>query len=153
MKSSPLIAIVLVILIAVAAYAYFSGASAPLPATTDTSATGNGESDVITEDSDLHKVTYTEAGFSPASITVKKGESVTFVNEGDGRMWVGADEHPTHTEYDGTSRSEHCMGGASASFDQCGAGDSYTFTFTKVGTWGYHNHALANHTGTVVVTE
>ncbi len=98
-------------------------------------------------------VTYTDTGFSPASVTVKKGQSVTFVNAGTGRMWVGADEHPSHTQYSGTARQEHCPDTTGTAFDQCGVSERYTFTFAKTGTWGYHNHVGASHSGTVIVID
>ena len=99
-------------------------------------------------------VTYTGSGFSPATITVSPGTTVTFVNQTGNRMWVASDVHPTHTAYDGTSTSQHCANGAPTSssiFDQCGAGSSFSFTFTKAGTWEYHNHANSSHGGTIVV--
>ena len=71
-------------------------------------------------------------------------------------MWVGADEHPTHTEYDGTSTREHCSDGQTlgGSFDMCRAavaGEFWEYTFTKAGTFGYHNHVGASAVGTIVV--
>jgi hypothetical protein len=30
-------------------------------------------------------------------------------------------------------------------------GESYQFTFNKVGTWQYHNHRNAAHSGVVIV--
>lgn len=98
-------------------------------------------------------VTYTANGFSPSTVTINKGDSVTFVNQGTGQMWVGADEHPTHTEFDGTSRTAHCAAGytGTPAFDQCKNGNSYTFTFTKSGNFDYHNHSKAADGGTVVV--
>lgn len=101
-------------------------------------------------------VRYIDNGFSPKTITIKKGTRVTFVDENAKEdMWVGADEHPTHTEYDGTSKNEHCIEGkpSTTTFDQCGKGATYSFTFDKVGTWGYHNHVVASDEGTVIVTE
>ncbi len=97
-------------------------------------------------------VTYTDAGFSPANTTIKVGDTVHFVNNSSGKMWVASDQHPTHTEYDGTTLMQHCASGAS--FDECKAvmtGGTYDFTFTKAGTWEYHNHSNASKTGTVVV--
>jgi len=47
---------------------------------------------------------------------------------------------------------EHC-GTGTTSFDQCANGGSYSFTFTKAGTWRYHNHSNASHFGTVIVEE
>lgn len=101
-------------------------------------------------------VTLTDTGFTPATITIAVGDTVRFVNESSRSMWVGADEHPTHTEYDGTSTREHCVNGAAVggTFDQCAAtarGSSYEFTFTKAGTFGYHNHAGASSVGAVIV--
>lgn len=100
-------------------------------------------------------VSYTNAGFSPNTVTVKKGQTVMFLNETSGPMWVGADEHPSHTMYSGTSRTTHCAADYTGEkpFDQCGSGATYTFTFTKPGTWTYHNHAAAQAQGTIVVTE
>lgn len=98
-------------------------------------------------------VSYTASGFSPQSVTVRAGQAVRFVNQTSARMWVAADEHPTHTEYDGSDRATHCSGTYSGPtpFDQCQAGSEYTFVFTKAGTFDYHNHAAAEHSGTVVV--
>ena len=95
-------------------------------------------------------VTYQDGSFSPQTVTIQQGQSVRFVNEGDGQMWVGSDQHPTHTQYDGTSVNEHCEGGVS-SFDQCTTGQTFTFTFEKSGEWGYHNHVNASAGGTVIV--
>ncbi len=98
-------------------------------------------------------VTYTTNGFTPSTLTVKKGATVTFVNQSGGRMWVASDPHPIHNFYSGTALGQHCPDTAGVAFDQCRAGDSYTFVFNKVGSWGYHNHTSAGDTGTVVVTQ
>lgn len=99
-------------------------------------------------------VTYGAGGFSPQNITINRGDTVTFVNDSGGRpMWVGADEHPTHMEYDSTGRTTHCASdyGGPAPFDQCGTGDSYSFVFDKAGSFNYHNHSAAQFGGTVIV--
>lgn len=98
-------------------------------------------------------VTYTAEGFAPATVTIKRGGTVTWTNNGGGAMWVASAQHPTHTVYAGTSLSEHCGGTASASFDQCGNGAAYSFTFDKEGEWAYHNHSNARHFGKVIVVE
>lgn len=97
-------------------------------------------------------VTYNGSSFSPSSVTIQKGGTVNFVSA-SGNMWVASDVHPSHTDYDGTSRSVHCAAGYSgpAPFDQCAPGSSYAFTFTKSGTYTYHNHMNAGATGTVIV--
>lgn len=99
-----------------------------------------------------YTVKYTDTGFSPESLSVPLGTTVTFINQSSGDMWVGSDEHPSHTGYDGTSRAEHCAAGAAPSFDQCATGSTYSFTFEKAGTFEYHNHRNAQAHGVIVVT-
>lgn len=97
-------------------------------------------------------VTYNGSSFSPSTVTIHAGDTVHFVGAGGG-MWVASDVHPSHTNYDGTSRSTHCAAGYAgpAPFDQCASGSSYSFTFTKAGTYSYHNHVDAGATGKVIV--
>jgi len=97
-------------------------------------------------------VSYDGSSFSPASITIAKGGTVTFTDTA-GSMWVASNQHPSHTLYDGTSRAQHCSAGysGSAPFDQCGPGSTFSFTFNKAGTWDYHDHLNAGAQGTVVV--
>ncbi len=98
-------------------------------------------------------VTYSATGFSPATITVKKGTAVMWTNLSGEGMWVTTDPE---TGYDGTDRKAHCAEGAAASFDQCvasAAGSQWSFTFNKAGTWKYRNNANKSFIGTVVVTE
>ncbi len=101
---------------------------------------GNGE--VPDTGVEVVVVTYTDGGFDPAIVTVREGETVRFFNGSSRAMWVASNPHPAHTTYSG--------------FDQLsssGPGDSYEFTFDRVGNWGYHNHVFDRHGGTVVVTE
>ncbi len=98
-------------------------------------------------------ITYGANGFSPANVTINKGDTVSFINQSGGNMWVASDAHPTHAEFDGTSRAEHCAAGYSGPtpFDQCTSGSSYSFTFTKTGTFNFHNHVAAQFGGKIVV--
>ena len=102
-------------------------------------------------------ITYTDAGFSPNSISIPRGATVTWVNQSSRSMWVATNPHPSHTGYDQTSRSQHCATGYTGAKtpDECKSdakGASYSFTFDKTGQWGYHNHVLANDSGTIIVT-
>ncbi len=139
--------IVIIIVIVAGAYLLFwNTASAPsTPAANNTNGTPA-------------TITLTDSGFSPSSITVKKGQAVTWVNESTQAMWVASAPHPAHTGYDGASLNEHCAAGYAgpAPFDECAeaqTGGSYTFTFDKAGTWKYHNHLRVEETGTVIVTD
>ena len=130
-----------------------SSPSATATTTENTPATGTS----INPQSQNVTITYTDSGFSPKSVTIPEGATVTWINQSASALWVGSDPHPAHTGYDGTSRGEHCAAGYSgaAPFDSCkplASGASWSFTFDKVGTWGYHNHSNDGMTGTVVVT-
>ena len=101
-------------------------------------------------------VTYTNNGFSPRIIEVRKGESVTWINESSRNMWVASAIHPTHKAYDGTSLREHCNDAGATPFDACESipsGAEWSFNFDQLGEWGYHDHVNAFRTGKVVVSE
>ncbi len=87
-----------------------------------------------------YTVTYTNSGFDPATVNVKAGDTVQFINNSSSTMWVASDPHPTHNLY--------------PEFDQkasVSTGGRYSFTFDKLGSWGYHNHKNPSSKGTVVV--
>lgn len=164
MNKTILIVVLGIVVVGVLVWSFTSQAPAPaadtVPAPISSSATNtpaqstnNSTSTATSTPVSAYTVRYTTAGFSPDTMTVPLGTTVTFVNQGGPEMWVGSDEHPSHTNYDGTSRTEHCAAGtpSATSFDQCSVGTTYSFTFTKVGTWDYHNHRRADHHGTIVV--
>lgn len=89
------------------------------------------------------EIVYTDDGFDTSGIgTIQVGDTVRFINNSSGSMWVASDEHPTHTIY--------------PEFDQnssVGSGGTYDFTFERAGTWGFHNHVRSSHTGSITVAE
>lgn len=97
------------------------------------------------------------SGFTPQDLTVDQGDTVVFENVGEVGIEPAVDLHPTHTQYDGTSRSEHCENEKSNSevFDSCSPvepGESYNFTFEKTGEWNYHDHTHnPGNKGTIIV--
>ncbi len=102
------------------------------------------------------RVHYSENGFFPREITLKKGESVQWINDSGEDMWIGADLHPEHTEYDNTTLNMHCGAGVIPSFDECGSvqkGGKWSFVFDKAGMWKYHNHMHSEFSGRVMVVE
>lgn len=84
-------------------------------------------------------ITYTDNGFSPATITVKAGTTITVKNDSSNPLQFSSDPHPQHT--DNTELNMSVLS----------AGKSGTITVTKTGTWGYHNHLNDGDTGTIVV--
>lgn len=154
MNTRTLIAVVIVVLVALGGYFLLSNRAAapePVPEAANTTP------DAATPSENSPIVTYTDGGFSPSTLSIKVGDTVRFVNNAGSGMWVASDEHPTHTEFDGSSTREHCVNNAATggAFDAChqvAPGDSYEFTFTKAGTFSFHNHARANHGGTITVS-
>lgn len=153
-----IIGLLVVIIVVGGGWYYLSQPSAttPTPATsTQTSTEASDATPAAGANSSAVTVNYTDQGFSPKDLTVKLGTTVTFVNKTGDRMWVASAVHPTHEGYDGTSESVHCAAGYSGPlpFDECAPGTSFSFTFTKEGTWPFHNHANAAHFGSVTVTQ
>lgn len=101
-----------------------------------------------------HIVRMTASGFSPASITIKKGDTVQFINNDTRDWWPASAMHPTHTVYPGSDIKKCSTVEQAGIFDACkgiAAGASWSFTFNSVGSWGYHDHLQASMRGTIVV--
>lgn len=115
-----------------------------IPATSTTATTGAAPMSA--------SVMFNGSSFSPASVTVAEGGTVTWTSTA-GPLWVASDPHPIHNGYDGTTMQQHCAPGYTGAtpFDECAGGTTYSFTFDKVGTWGYHDHLDASVMGSVTV--
>lgn len=89
----------------------------------------------------LYIISYTNSGFSPATLTIKKGKGVRFINNSDKAMRVFADD-----------KNSQIFGSLSQS-KTVGRGGTYDFTFTQAGNWAYHNANNTADRGTVLVLE
>ena len=90
----------------------------------------------------------TSDGFNPSSLTIKVGDTVTFVNKETTQHWPASDIHPIHNIY---PEGGGCIG---SKFDACKGlkqGDSFSFTFSRSGRWCYHDHLNPVLTGCVDV--
>ncbi len=88
-------------------------------------------------------VTYSATGFSPKTVTIKKGDTVVFENRTGKKASVASNDHPTHLLYPEFDQYKT---------DQRGKTE-FRFTFEKAGAWNYHDHLAPTMTGTVIVTE
>ena len=89
-----------------------------------------------------HTVELGDIGFYPQSITIKKGDTVTFTTKRKSHFWPASNLHPSHTIYPEFDPQE-----------PVDPKDSWSFKFKKTGTWRYHDHLSPYFTGTVTVEE
>lgn len=94
------------------------------------------EGDVMMENT---SITLTSNGFTPKEITVKAGTEVTWTNESGRTATVNSSVHPTHLDY------------PPLNLGQFKNGETLSLVFDEPGTYFYHDHLNAAHTGSVVV--
>lgn len=106
------------------------------------SGTGTGTPPAVNM-ANTYDMDYTFNGcYTPVNRTIRAGDTIRFVNKDDRKkdMWPASDAHPNHTIY--------------PEFDPDRAiapGSSWSFTFTKKGSWAYHDHLKSSCGGTITV--
>lgn len=93
---------------------------------------------------------YDGSNFIPSTVTIPEGSTVLFENASDRELWVAANPHDTHSRYP-IKKPSDCYG---SSFDQCKSmkkGETWSFTFSEVGEWTYHNHMREVDEGSITV--
>ncbi|HWE25485.1 MAG TPA: plastocyanin/azurin family copper-binding protein [Myxococcales bacterium] len=83
--------------------------------------------------------------FTPQSITIKAGQSVTWTN-------IGSSVHEVTSDTMVFESGNMAMGGHGP-YRVSTEGGGLSFTFPTPGTYNYHSSLYPNFTGTVVVTE
>lgn len=109
-----------------------------VPATNQTIDLSNTNSTVV---GPAATVSITSSGFSPASVSIKVGQAVTWTNNDTTVRQPAVDPHPAHSNLSGFDSAPGLA-----------PGQTYSYTFMKAGTWTYHDHLFLFRTGTVVVT-
>lgn len=84
-------------------------------------------------------ITLTQSGFSPASVTIKSGTRVIWVNKSGASASVNSATHPTHRVY------------PALNLGRIDEGSSLQLVFSKKGTYRYHNHLNPDQSGTITV--
>lgn len=90
---------------------------------------------------EIATITYTDQGFSPSNMTVKAGAKIRVVNNASDAFEFSSDNHPTH------------LGNSELNMDVLNAGEAGTFTVTRTGEYGFHDHLNASNDGILTVTE
>ena len=159
--------VLLVVFVAIAAFALFANKSSNNNQVDDTNK--DVQSQEVNEDNESQNdavntediespqsitVTYTNSGYSSATVKISAGDTITFVNDSSNTMWTASNPHPTHTLYPSSDISKCSTALAGELFDTCkgvASGESWSFTFTQKGSWGYHNHLRIGHGGIIMV--
>lgn len=109
------------------------------PARTSQGTFSSGE-EVDAPDILVVEVSYDGKAYSPSSVSIKTGDVVIFKNNSSVDFWPASAPHPAHTDY--------------PEFDAKKAiapGGKFQFSFTKVGTWKFHDHLNPSAYGSVTV--
>src|SRR3989344_536116 len=153
--------VILVVIVVVIAGGYFllnGNVQAPVQNNTQNSMQKQDETSQLNVD-DTNQMTgkyivnFTDSGYSPSELKIKVGDTVTFVNNSSNTVWTASAMHPSHIIYSGTSLQQHCPDAENSAFDECKSsqpGESWSFTFNKQGTWGYHNHMATKDFGKII---
>jgi plastocyanin len=96
--------------------------------------------DVEAASSPTARVTMRSDGFVPATLVVKSGTEITWVNEDLAPHQVAANPYPDHTELPELF-----------SEDPTDPGETYTFKATKTGTFQYHDNLNPEINATITV--
>lgn len=87
-----------------------------------------------------HIIELTNDGFHPKKLIINRGDTVKFSSNNDEPYWPASNSHPIHNiypEFDPKRPLE--------------PSETWEFTFTKVGSWDFHDHLYSVAQGTVDV--
>lgn len=91
-------------------------------------------------DVQVSEIDFNGTSFSPSSVNIKVGDYVIFKNNSQTGVWPASNPHPVHTDYPGFDAKAPIA-----------PGGKYQFQFTKVGSWGFHDHLSPSIKGVVNV--
>ena len=137
-----LIAVAVVVIVALGGFLLLRGGQkneTKTSATSQTTTTNSSPNPSSSEQSSANTITYSGNKFSPENLTVNSGETVTVMNKGSDTIQVASKPHPAHTD------------NIELNVGTIAPGETKTFTLTKAGSWGYHNHLESSEGGTIIV--
>jgi len=97
--------------------------------------------EAVLPEGETHKVTLTSGGYEPKELTIKQGDVVVFSTTREFDHWPASNVHPTHDQYPGFDPKRPLR-----------ADESWSFQFTKTGTWSFHDHLNSTFNGEITVT-
>lgn len=112
--------------------------------------------DVMPEKASIrtNAIEITSAGFNPKELTIKQGDTVTWINKDANGHWPASAKHPTHEVYPGSGIGKCGTAEQSKILDACQdikQDGSWIFIFNEKGTWAYHDHSNPTLFGKIIV--
>ena len=86
-------------------------------------------------------ITLTQNGFTPLQVTINVGSAVRWINKSGSQETVNSDNYPTNQLH------------KELNFGMFSNNSSVVHTFTKPGTYGYHNQLHHTQEGKVIVVQ
>lgn len=129
----------LVAVIVIGGGGYLALHKSPSQPATSTASSQSQNPTPATNQSASNAITFDGSQFSPATLTVKAGTTLTIKNTSSADLQMDSNPHPIHT--DDTDLNVGLVS----------AGQSKTFTVTKTGTFGFHNHLDPNVQGQITI--
>lgn len=93
-----------------------------------------------TEEKKATIIEYKDGVFTPKTLTVSPGTTVTFKNVGTKAVWPASGHHPSHTLCPGFDSKKAIA-----------AGEIYSFTFSEAKVCPFHNHMSATESGVITI--
>ncbi|HVE80762.1 MAG TPA: cupredoxin domain-containing protein [Candidatus Dormibacteraeota bacterium] len=90
-----------------------------------------------------HRIVFQSGKVAPSCTRLTAGESVTWVNQTNKEVEIGADPHPVHTGNHEVSSGEFVL--------RILPGQSAKVIIKKKGSFGFHDHANPSAHGTIIV--
>lgn len=135
--------LVVVALLVTGAWYFYTNKTSYIPEETKTTQTEVSTSTTPSVAEEIGKTVEIQSNrFAPNLVQIKKGERVTWVNKDTRSHQVSSNPHPIHNGLPGFD-----------SLKGIKEGGTYSFTFDKVGSWGYHDHLSPAIEGKIIVTE
>jgi len=147
-----IIGILAVIVVFGAVYYFQSGSQtgADQEAITGTSPTASVPQDTVKS----YEILITDKSFSPLRLEIKSGDKVVFKNTDTKTHWPASVPAPLTGRYPGYNSSKCGTVDEVNNFDACRAlapGETYSFVFKEIGSWGYWDKQTPSWTGLIDV--
>lgn len=100
----------------------------------------NNQPQVSDEPIPSNTIVMTANGYTPNTLEIKVGDTVTFENRDSEEHWPASNDHPSHKIYSELDPKRAIP-----------AAESWDFTFTREGAWGIHDHLFPSMRATITV--